>query len=204
MTKGQQTFHLFGNLPGELRLLIWKNAIYGQNRHVEIGYQAEGQTGIIVSRAPVPPLFLVNWEAYYWTRSLYSRLSPVIDRHSTPSSTGPLISFENDVFFIAYNMPVLRTSDGPAHRRLSLLLRHYQTLDYVNKCTNVLLPCGYRRYALSKESFSITHRSLSGSIGRLRVPKVEPYGIQAPWEISADGSYITFTITEGVETGKEL
>ncbi|KAK5625139.1 hypothetical protein RRF57_000855 [Xylaria bambusicola] len=222
MCEGSQTFHFFGKLPAELRMMIWKYALYGQNRLVEIGHQKEGQAGIIVNRAPVPSLFLVNWEAYKWTKSSYSRLGPLINMESTPNSTGPLISFENDVFFVSYNMPALRRSTGPINmRRIASLLRHYESksnfvafrtltrilllflifdlaMNYVNRCIDILLPCGYRRYALSKESFSITQRCLSGSIGRLRVTKMQAYGIKALWEISADGSYITFTVTEGM------
>ncbi|KAI1424236.1 hypothetical protein F5Y12DRAFT_753739 [Xylaria sp. FL1777] len=100
--KREQNFHLFPKLPPELRAMIWKRAVYGQDRLVKLRIQMPHPRRLPVLTAysaPLPPLFLVNKEAYFEARSSYVRLSPYIEIDSPPESFGPLLSFENDIFY---------------------------------------------------------------------------------------------------------
>ncbi|KAI0968384.1 hypothetical protein F4678DRAFT_482001 [Xylaria arbuscula] len=101
MLHREPTFHSFSKLPAELRVMIWKCAAYTQDRVVAMRPHANlaGEyRGFQTMVAPMPPIFLVNQEAYAETRKLYVHLAPEFHPDSEPTPTGPLISFENDIF----------------------------------------------------------------------------------------------------------
>ncbi|KAI3325348.1 hypothetical protein HD806DRAFT_520969 [Xylariaceae sp. AK1471] len=102
----EPTFTLFNKLPPELRAIIWKYAVYTQDRLVQFVITPPTTTrylegAITISNAPVPPLFLVSKEAYGEVQPYYVRLDHKITATSPQTSTGPLISFENDIFHYA-------------------------------------------------------------------------------------------------------
>ncbi|KAI0101411.1 hypothetical protein GGR51DRAFT_575076 [Nemania sp. FL0031] len=58
----KQTFHHFARLPAELRVMIWRYAVYLQDRVVEFakipGQKIGDKDTMKILCAPVPPLFL--------------------------------------------------------------------------------------------------------------------------------------------------
>ncbi|KAI1302876.1 hypothetical protein F5Y03DRAFT_396097 [Xylaria venustula] len=98
----EPTFHSFPKLPAELRVMIWKCAAYIQDRIVTLWVderdEGDPTASLRIMRAPMPRIFLVNQEAYAETRKLYVHMAPNFMPYLERRSTGPLISFENDIF----------------------------------------------------------------------------------------------------------
>ncbi|KAI1350003.1 hypothetical protein F5Y01DRAFT_326708 [Xylaria sp. FL0043] len=87
-------FHLFPKLPAELRLAIWEYAIYEPPQLVQT-IQCPCHVRLLVLHTRVPPLFLVNREAYHAVKSCYLRLNP--DTGYTNPTVGPLITLSTDI-----------------------------------------------------------------------------------------------------------
>lgn len=132
----KQTFHYFPKLPPELRIKIWQYAVHAQRRVVTLEpapprWMHEGTwihegAIMVVRHAPAPALFLVNKESLYEATKSYIRFSPTIRAGSTPSATGPLISFDDDIF--CYREYKIR--EGGSIRGLSVKITAKQYLRF--------------------------------------------------------------------------
>ncbi|KAI0534719.1 hypothetical protein GGR58DRAFT_520110 [Xylaria digitata] len=165
MLKKEKTFHLFPKLPPELRSMIWKRAVYTQDRLVSFLVPLvpiDHHFKIKIRDAPMPPLFLVNKEAYYESRSCYVRLDGAITADSPPAATGPLISFENDIFHYINSAPPILWCDliWPGYKRITESTLPSYVPSSMKRCLQILYLRSLRRLALRKEDYTICRTSV--------------------------------------------
>ncbi|KAI0485222.1 hypothetical protein GGR56DRAFT_64883 [Xylariaceae sp. FL0804] len=93
----ERKFVYFGRLPAELRAMIWRRAVRGQDRYVITrGFRR-------INWAPCPPLFLVCHESLQVVQKLYQRVrgGDLLYGSIKPAFmpyAGPVLSFEHDIF----------------------------------------------------------------------------------------------------------
>ncbi|KAK6063605.1 hypothetical protein SCUP515_12294 [Seiridium cupressi] len=97
-TQGHDYFHLFMDLPIDIRVLIWEQAMVSQNRMVpafDLRY---------VNQAYAPTVFLVCRESREWAMRNYRRArnGDLLDlvRPYDGGVRGPLICLDTDIFFV--------------------------------------------------------------------------------------------------------
>lgn len=95
----QDTFPYFNSLPAEVRLMIWKEAVRGQDRVVWIDRFRK------ITKAPCPTLFLVCSESLIAAQEVYKKVrgGDILKGRIMPSYyawEGPIISFEHDILMI--------------------------------------------------------------------------------------------------------
>ncbi|KAK6088058.1 hypothetical protein SCUP234_01124 [Seiridium cupressi] len=97
-TQGHDYFHLFMDLPIDIRVLIWEQAMVSQNRMVpafDLRY---------VNQAYAPTVFLVCRESREWAMRNYRRArnGDLLDLVSPYDGgvRGPLICLDTDIFFV--------------------------------------------------------------------------------------------------------
>ncbi|GAW13365.1 hypothetical protein ANO14919_027490 [Xylariales sp. No.14919] len=161
--KKERSFPSFTKLPPELRVMIWRLAVYRQDRlvEIEIPHTLQDEDGwepdegwIRIAHAPVPPLFLVNKEAYYETKLFYGLYRCSIDTEGSSGSLGPRISFENDIFFYTgiAGISTIASTDMPwtGYKPITEVVpSRRQTVS--EKCLRILPLRGCRRFAITKE-----------------------------------------------------
>ncbi|KAI1259620.1 hypothetical protein F5Y18DRAFT_408767 [Xylariaceae sp. FL1019] len=98
----------FGKLPVELRCIIWRFAVRAQNRVVELEvhhsrvYPFKAEVRIV--NAPLPPLLVVNREAYHEVKPSYIEsgtcLYPAGQTQPAQTQQGLRLCIEHDVFHL--------------------------------------------------------------------------------------------------------
>jgi hypothetical protein len=74
-----KNFPRFGDLPAEIRLIVWDYALSSERRAIIIGYSTEYNNTHTIVKAPIPPLLHVNKETHKEALKKYTLdLSPLI------------------------------------------------------------------------------------------------------------------------------
>ncbi|KAI1134650.1 hypothetical protein F5Y05DRAFT_422032 [Hypoxylon sp. FL0543] len=162
---GSSTFPRFSGLPKELQLMIWEEAIVQDGDRV-ISVSLDGED-IFVARAPTPKWLLVNREAHSAALKFYTRIQDgILGSAPEQNPTGPLVSFEHDIFYLLevddYLVFTLDCAVADQHERLIDLPTDNPQGQVMQNILALVLAYGAKRLGLEEDA-----RYFPGAVGSI-------------------------------------